>query len=351
MLTLFALILYGYWCIVADQKQGKVMSADEKARFSARDSLACKYSAFRLKYFADPYIEKVYLALNNLAGTAPVRRSPIIHRGYHTRYECFTKVLNMFLEKTAGGARQVVFLGAGFDTLPLVPYTVNQHTPGLRTFEIDFQDVTNKKAEVFRSIPGIVELLSTGEVQPMISPKYKRMGSHTFIGEDMRDAKRVVSALMECGLDNSVPTLVLSECVLVYMGKEHTVNLCRELAQYLQADAVWMTYDMISPEDIYGRSMIRNLHAAGFEIPGIEDFPTLDDQKNRFLETGWDAAHSCTMRHYYDKILPAECKDRVSKLEILDEVEELNLLMDHYSVTIATKGTGVFEDILNVVPP
>lgn len=313
--------------------------ADDKARFSAKDSLSCKYSAYRLKYFDDPYVEKVF---NELGGSTPIRRSPIIHRGYYTRYECFTKVLNLFLERTSQGNRQIVFLGSGFDTLTLTPYTGASAT-GIRTFEVDFPEIVNKKVEVFRAIPSITSLLTTEEALPMISPRFTRMGAHTFIGEDLRNSKGVVAALMECGLDSSVPTLILSECVLVYMGREVTLNLCGELAQFLSGDALWMTYDMISPSDVYGRNMIRNLQAAGFEIPGIKDFPTLEEQKNRFLHTGWATARSCTMRHYYDKLLPAPCRDRLFTLEMMDEVEEWNMLMEHYSLTIAAKGAAALE--------
>lgn len=313
-------------------------SADEKAKFSARDSLACKYSAWKLKYFDDPYVESVYAALNDSSGVAPVRRSPIIHRGYYTRFECFTKIIDGFLSGMEGIAKQVVFLGAGFDTLPLLAHRVSKAKAGnLKTFEVDFPDVISKKASVFQSIPAVVELLSTQEPLSMISPRFTRIGSHTFIGEDLRNSGGTVHALLECGLDGSLPTLILSECVLVYMNKASTMGLCESLGAVLQSEALWVTYDMITPTDIYGRNMVRNLQAAGFEIPGIKDFPTLEDQKNRFLLTGWKAARSRTMRFYYDKILDTELRDRLFKLEMLDEVEEWNMLMEHYSLTIASK--------------
>jgi len=146
-----------------------------------------------------------------------------------------------------------------------------------------------------------------------------------------------------------VPTLVLSECVLVYMNKETTMQLATELGKIMHTDALWMTYDMINPDDVYGKNMIRNLRNVGFEIPGLKDFPTLEAQKERFLHTGWSDAHSCSMRFYYDKLLSQENKERISKLEIMDEVEEWNMLMEHYSLTIATKGT-LFTDLLNLIP-
>lgn len=45
---------------------------------------------------------------------------------------------------------------------------------------------------------------------------------------------------------------------------------------------------------------------------------------------GWLFAKAIDFRHYWDTLVSPEEKERVSKLEIFDEVEEWNLLMAHY---------------------
>jgi len=326
-------------------------SVDEKTKFSARDSLGCKYSACRLGYFEDPLIEGVHAALNGTKGKPnQVRRSPIIHRGYYARNESFTKAMVEFFKVTAEGDRQVLFLGAGYDTTPLIPY--QQHLQHVRTFEVDFPDVINSKMDILMSLPRFVSLLEgylTEEAGMRSTSSATVMGPHTFVSGDLRNAKSITSALLESNFDPEVPTLVLSECVLVYMNKETTMQLATELGKIMHTDALWMTYDMINPDDVYGKNMIRNLRNVGFEIPGLKDFPTLEAQKERFLLTGWSDAHSCSMRFYFDKLLSQENKERISKLEIMDEVEEWNMLMEHYSLTIATKGT-LFTDLLTLIP-
>jgi tRNA wybutosine-synthesizing protein 4 len=372
-------------------------NADEKARFSAKDSLACKFSACKLGYFKDPYIEAVYNRLNPPGSSPPpARRSPIIHRGYYTRHEVFTKVTELFLQQTAHcPKRQILYLGAGYDTSPLITYH-NTNT-NVRTFEVDFKEVASKKFEIYSSIPCIVKLLEDNNQSLPEVPAYDGKGSGSvrkmetvsedneaetpvvlepscsshvasalsldnvfalgplsLIGEDMRDAGAVGAALQSAGFDSNAhtPTLVLSECVLVYMNKETTMRLSSELAGALQlSDAVWMTYDMIHPDDTYGRNMIKNLQQVGFDIPGIKDFPTLDAQKARFLDCGWVAANSCSMRHYFDKLMDDSLKEKLHKVEMLDEVEEWNMLMDHYSLTIAMLQKQVcdFNSILNVI--
>ncbi|KAJ1403071.1 S-adenosyl-L-methionine-dependent methyltransferase [Ochromonadaceae sp. CCMP2298] len=330
--------------------------ADDKTRFSARDSLACKFSASRFNYFKDPFIESIYEGLNRTNGVlANVRRSPIIHRGYFARSEGFAKVLELFLERTsAAPSRQVVFLGPGFDTSPLIPYVSGAEN--VHTFEVDFPDIMSKKVELYRAEPEIVSLLEKGTqadaeaTTGTPSSSIVKMGPLSFIAQDLRRAEAVTADLVAAGLRGDVPTLVLSECVLVYVAKAAVLDLCHRLGSLLQ-DAVWLTYDMITPNDVYGRNMIKNLEAAGFDIPGIRDFPSLEQQQSRFLETGWGEVRSCTMQHYFDSVMPGAQKERVCKLEMLDEVEEFNLLMSHYSLTLACKGESASTAaILDFIP-
>ena len=78
------------------------------------------------------------------------------------------------------------------------------------------------------------------------------------------------------------------------------------------------------------------------------DFPTLQSQSERFLECGWDSARSETMLSVYDNHVSLEEKHRISRLEIFDEIEEWQMLMSHYSLTVAVKGT-LLLDVLPVL--
>jgi len=337
--------------------------ADEKTRFTAQDSLACKYSAARFKYFEDPFIECVYERVSETkgVGSAKVRRSPIIHRGYFARYESFSKVLGQFLDSTKGlscsNHRQILILGPGFDTTSLLPYA--QQQSNVRTFEVDFPEIIQKKVQVYKSIPEIKTLLegygtsssveSDSKDSQGSSPGSTTIGPISFLERDLREAKQLISHLLSAGFDPTAPTLILTECVLVYMGREDVLSLSAELAAFLQGEAIWLTYDMINPSDMYGKSMVRNLQSAGFRIPGISDFSTTEHHRHRCLETGWLEARSCDMRFYYDKLIDDKIKEKLLKLEIMDEVEEWNMLMAHYSLTVAAKGSTLLQ-LLDIVP-
>lgn len=71
----------------------------------------------------------------------------------------------------------------------------------------------------------------------------------------------------ESGFDPAQPTLVLTECVLVYMDRAPAEALVRALSEAL-TDACWASYDMITPTDAFGKTMKANLRAAQFHVPG-----------------------------------------------------------------------------------
>jgi hypothetical protein len=75
--------------------------------------------------------------------------------------------------------------------------------------------------------------------------------------------------------------------------------------------------------------------SAGYTLPGLVAFPTLESQRQRFTDNGWAKALDCTMLEAYNLIISSDEKQRLGKLEMLDEIEEWQLLMSHYSISIA----------------
>lgn len=284
---------------------------DEKARYSAVDSLFCKHSASSLKYFQNPFISNIYNKLikdNNIDTTKAIRRSPIIHRGYYTRNVSFTNILKQFLNTIPLSndttdnkefTSQIVYLGPGFDTISLIPFIESSNASKIKTFEIDYPEIIKKKIEFYSSDKEIMNILSNvsssivtndntnvntnvniNTIMKSLSPNL------TLIGHDLRDTTSIISLLEQSDFNCNLPTLILSECVLVYIEKEYILNLCHEFSKILLHNSIWVTYDMINPYDIYGKHMIKNLEAVGFAIPGIKDFPTLANQCLRFSESG-----------------------------------------------------------------
>ena len=86
-------------------------------------------------------------------------------------------------------------------------------------------------------------------------------------------------------------------------------------------------------------------------MPGAEPYPTSESLLDRFLQTGFSAARALTLKeirksyitseeldryrctHYTQDSLLTTPIPRISKLEFLDETEELDLVLAHYAIS------------------
>lgn len=121
--------------------------------------------------------------------------------------------------------------------------------------------------------------------------------------------------------------------------------------------------------DNFGHIMLDNLRNRGCQLAGVDaclssqtQMDRSDDQiflkitsiviiiitytylyVNRFVRVGWDSARSWNMINIYE-YLPEEDRYRMERLEMLDELELLRQLLQHYCITIAWKG-GTMADV------
>lgn len=341
---------------------------DQRTQFTAGDAMICKFSAAAKGYFKDDLASSfINFDLSN-PGAPPLqlKKPPIINRGYFARVHSVNHTIQNFLAAADAGLprkKQVISLGSGFDTLSL--QLLQNKDENLHLFEVDFENIIRRKVATCLNDQVIRQLLipingdnldtsqserdhtsvdrqrpasnSKGVVNGPAALQYSFRNIHFLCG-DLRDAKRVISSLLDAGLDVTAPTLILTECVMVYLEKNDAEILCQEFSSLL-SDAAWVTYDMISPHDVFGRTMLRNLTAGRFHVPGFVDFPTLETQIERFLNTGWSNARCINMLSVYDNYISIEERRRIARLEIFDEIEEWQMLMSHYSLTIAINGT------------
>ena len=165
------------------------------------------------------------------------------------------------------------------------------------------------------------------------------------------------------GLTIDTPTLILTECVLVYMNRASTARLISSLTTPATAAAaatsasasahactfsnyVWCSYDMTNPQDAFGKMMVRNLTTLGpFALPGLLELPLLTDRAESFTggtattansrsntATAWvrddgtddspssgdgKLAVSMTMLTAYNKLVSQQEKMRIARYVIL----------------------------------
>ncbi|XP_077979377.1 leucine carboxyl methyltransferase 1-like [Glandiceps talaboti] len=301
---------------------------DEAVQLTNDDAASCKRFAVQQGYWRDPYIQYLIKSTE--------RKAPEINRGYYARTHGVKFLLEEFLRKTELKC-QVVSLGAGFDTLfwrlkdeDLLPQSY---------VELDFRAVTCRKCYYIKSRKQLSQpLLETcnGDKTKLIiedaalhSPRYHIMPV------DLRNLQDVQNRFTEAGIDTNLPTVFISECVLVYLSTDKSSGLLKMIAESFNT-AFFINYEQVNMIDKFGQVMLENLRGRHCELLGVEACTSIDTQKARFTSVGWEGAEAMDMMSVYHSLPPADVH-RIERLEFLDELELLQQLLHHYCICWAYK--------------
>ncbi|XP_062820763.1 leucine carboxyl methyltransferase 1 isoform X2 [Anolis carolinensis] len=267
--------------------------SDEAVRSTCDDASQCKRYAVNMGYWKDPYIQ-------HFARHPKERKAPEISRGYYARVEGVTRLVKAFLQKTDRNC-QIINLGAGMDTL-FWKLKDEDLLPG-KYFEIDFPTIATRKIHTIKSKPSLSQpIMESHSGESFLIDSHSLDSTrYAIIGADLRELHKLEEAMKKCGLDPELPTLLMAECVLVYMAPENSDALLRWVA------------------DVFPTAMFINY-----------------EQRQRFLQNGWEGAHAMDMVEVYNALPPEDVK-RIEALEFLDEKELLEQLMLHYCLSWATK--------------
>lgn len=92
--------------------------------------------------------------------------------------------------------------------------------------------------------------------------------------------------------------------------------------------------------DPFSQMMIQNLHEYGILLKSLDVYPNMTSQMERYKNLGWSSSEypiqTITMKEAFEALISSEEKARISKLELLDELEEWNLLCSHYYFLLAS---------------
>uniref|UniRef100_G3P393 Leucine carboxyl methyltransferase 1 n=1 Tax=Gasterosteus aculeatus aculeatus TaxID=481459 RepID=G3P393_GASAC len=290
-------------------------------------SCHCSRFASSKGYWKDPYIQYFVRSVGE-------RKAPEINRGYYARVQGVNHLLDAFIRK-AECECQVINLGAGLDTT--FWRLKDKNLMPRKFFEVDFPTVVARKIHNIKTKPPLskplIETHSTDslllDAQSLDSDRY------CIIGADLRDISSLDDKLKKFQLNPELPTLLLSECVLVYMTPSQSSNVVRWAAETFHT-AMFINYEQVNMGDRFGQVMVENLQRRQCSLAGVEACQSLDSQKERFLRTGWQHADALDMITVYS-MLPRADMERIESLEFLDERELLQQLLQHYSICWATK--------------
>ncbi|KAI7860527.1 leucine carboxyl methyltransferase 2-like protein [Circinella umbellata] len=312
---------------------------DEVIRGTNDDATVSRLSAVNLGYFKDPFVQFFV--------KRPIRRSPIINRGSYIRNYALDNLVRQFINLDTPKKKQIISLGAGFDTRYFLMKSGQwgDCSQLSKYFEVDFPEVVVKKAMAIKRRPQLYELIQNVRIVrggiELASDEY------FLLGGDLREWSEIVQRLVHYGFDSTAPTLVISECVLIYLEPEHSNMILNWMTQEL-TDCMFVLYEQIRPTDSFGKVMIRNLQSRRIELKGIHAYPELEDQETRFTRLGWDGAKAVDTNTIHDQYLDRSDISRMARLEILDELEEWHLLAGHYCVAWAYKSATAKDKFASI---
>eukprot|EP01097_Dermamoeba_algensis_P005376 TRINITY_DN341_c0_g1_i2.p1 TRINITY_DN341_c0_g1~~TRINITY_DN341_c0_g1_i2.p1 ORF type:complete len:175 (-),score=32.98 TRINITY_DN341_c0_g1_i2:150-674(-) len=151
---------------------------------------------------------------------------------------------------------------------------------------------------------------------------------------DLREIEKVKEKLTKAGLHSRIPTLFLSECVLIYLPPEKGDNLIQFVGNYFST-SVFVNYEQINPNDKFGELMVANIQKQGYPLLSIHKFPTIESQAQRYRDNGFQHVVVKDMVDIYKSFLSQEERSRADQVERFDEWEEWNLILSHYVIISA----------------
>ncbi|KAK6453864.1 carboxy methyl transferase for protein phosphatase 2A [Scheffersomyces xylosifermentans] len=338
---------------------------DKLIRATDLDALSCRYSSNSLSYFVppDPFINELVssyqtylqystgyssLSAGRVLRSVLNKKLPLINKGTYLRTIAIDLVVEDFIQEFKNC--QIISLGGGSDTRCF--RVLNKHKSGVVYHEIDFpESVKIKKLAISKSkqLQRIVNCSDNDIVDVASKEQFEKVspGMHSdryhLSAYDLRtlsmesDEGRALLATVDANL----PTLVLSECVLCYMAPDENELVLKFWKSVIKNLLAFIIYEPMSLNDAFGDTMTRNLQERGINLLTFNHFPNLASRQE-FLSgkcglsnvklsdmsdiAGYNSMSEAPMKPW----IPAEELKRISRLEMIDEVEEIRLLLEHY---------------------
>ncbi|XP_049904417.1 tRNA wybutosine-synthesizing protein 4 [Epinephelus moara] len=318
------------------QKKGR----DTAVQGTNDSSVVSKVSAAAQGYFQDVFLQHFVCKV--------ARRAPLINRGYYVRWRAVDHCVRRFLHITENcPKRQILSLGAGFDSVYFRLHAAEALDRAV-VFEVDFPDVSRRKAALINSNNTLREMLDP-HLPSLTGPVFVSSGQYRLLGVDVREESQVEEALGAAGLDWAAPTLILSEVVLTYMETQWADAVIRWASKHLP-QSLFVMYEQIHPHDPFGRIMQDHFLKLNSTLHALQLYPDTVAQRRRFLGKGWEQCVCLDMNDFYLGLVSEEERHRVESLDPFDEYEEWHQKCSHYFILTASQGSLMAQVLLEPAP-
>jgi [phosphatase 2A protein]-leucine-carboxy methyltransferase len=103
--------------------------------------------------------------------------------------------------------------------------------------------VIKKNESLSRHIWAAVEDVKADQVQT----HQLNTRSYKLIAGDLRETDMLAEKFNSTGVDSSAPTLILTECVLIYLKPDESKKILSFIKEHFKCDAAILNYEMINP--------------------------------------------------------------------------------------------------------
>ncbi|KIX99600.1 uncharacterized protein Z520_04233 [Fonsecaea multimorphosa CBS 102226] len=338
---------------------------DEIVQSTDNDAATSRQSAVDAGYLEDPFSALLHtggpvsrrLPLMNRGRSPSVKMVQVLNlpaAGTYVRTTCIDRIVDTFLSSAGEGRKQIISLGAGSDTR-YFRLRQKRRKRDVIYHELDFEANTRRKIIQLRS-PSFeaaakqfaevdmrgADVQVSNDAAGLVSPDY------VIHPQDLRHLPHKEAFLT--GMDMTLPTLIISECCLVYLppdGADAVLHYFSKLFPKTTPLAIAI-YEPIRPYDSFGKTMVSNLMSRGIQLQTLEKYAGLEEQRSRLRSHGFgddgesspQGAEAADIDFIWQTWIAPEEKERVDGLEWMDEVEEFVLLAKHYCICWGWKGFG-----------
>ncbi|APA15606.1 hypothetical protein sscle_15g103760 [Sclerotinia sclerotiorum 1980 UF-70] len=311
--------------------QTKAQKTDDSIMGTNNSSIVSKRSVERLYFPNEPHFFRYFVK-------KPLRRSPLINRGYWLRMKAIDHVVKQFLEQRSEKQRVVINLGCGYDPLPwqcMSRYpTASQD---VKFIDIDYRDLMVKKQTVVRNTSELNSMLTNLNITQdgdilLSSDQYLQLGC------DLRNLKRLEETISKVVDIEKCSFLFTAEVSITYMPTESADALI-QWANKLP-DARFCLLEQLLPEGIshpFAQTMMAHFDKLGTPLGACKKYPTVAAQDTRFRSLGWPSVLVRNLWELWGSEDFLDSKERIAldSVEPFDEWEEFALFGCHYLLLVA----------------
>jgi hypothetical protein len=250
-----------------------------------------------------------------------------MNRGTFCRYFSINSTVRKILNSVPKNENvNIIIPGSGFDTLYF--NLMNEKYTNINVYELDFKKIIEKKTKIIKN------------------SNLKIDKNYNLIACDITDINLLKKTFENLSNKNDL-TIIIFECILVYLDKEITVKIINEFKNIFK-NLIVIEYDLIGANDMFGKEMVQNLKSRNIELRGFYDVPDLESQIKRLKECEFDFVQFKNLLWVYNSMISKEERRRIDLLEMMGEFEEFNLLQSHACFGIGGKITDEkYKNILN----